>query len=196
MFDVDALVEDCRHALEDAVPALAVRDVLDRLVADPRAIDATLGEPTVGGLNTLHHAADLTILQIVWSPKVQLFPHDHRMWAAIGIYGGREDNAFYRRVDAAGSAARAGGSTPLLNAGGKSLDAGETLVLGPDAIHAVTNPLGVHTAAIHIYGGDFFATPRSEWDPSTHEERPFDADHVRELLRAADDAVRAPASTD
>ena len=26
-----------------------------------------------------------------------LNPHDHRMWAVIGMYGGQEDNAFYRR---------------------------------------------------------------------------------------------------
>ena len=25
-------------------------------------------------------------------------PHDHRMWAAIGIYSGREDNIFWRKV--------------------------------------------------------------------------------------------------
>lgn len=25
-------------------------------------------------------------------------PHNHRMWAVIGIYTGREDNIFWRRV--------------------------------------------------------------------------------------------------
>ena len=27
-----------------------------------------------------------------------LFPHDHAMWAVIGIYGGREDNIFWKRT--------------------------------------------------------------------------------------------------
>jgi hypothetical protein len=27
------------------------------------------------------------------------------------------------------------------------------------------------TAAIHIYGGDFFAAERSEWDPETLDEQ-------------------------
>ena len=27
-----------------------------------------------------------------------LNPHEHRMWAVIGMYGGQEDNAFYRRA--------------------------------------------------------------------------------------------------
>ena len=26
-----------------------------------------------------------------------IYPHEHRMWAVIGLYGGREDNTFYRR---------------------------------------------------------------------------------------------------
>ena len=26
-------------------------------------------------------------LNIVWSPGISLFPHDHRTWAVIGIYG-------------------------------------------------------------------------------------------------------------
>ncbi|GMQ77487.1 MAG: hypothetical protein BMS9Abin01_2842 [Gammaproteobacteria bacterium] len=30
-------------------------------------------------------------------PNMDLHPHDHRMWAVIEIYGGREDNKFYRR---------------------------------------------------------------------------------------------------
>lgn len=25
-------------------------------------------------------------------------PHDHRMWAVMGIYGGGEHNTFYRRA--------------------------------------------------------------------------------------------------
>jgi len=37
-----------------------------------------------------------------------------------------------------------------------------------------TDPLRVFTGAIHIYGGDFFGMPRSEWDPETLEERPWD----------------------
>ena len=26
-------------------------------------------------------------------------PHDHRMWAVIGIYGGHEQNIFYNRAE-------------------------------------------------------------------------------------------------
>ena len=29
-----------------------------------------------------------------------IMPHDHRMWAVIGIYTGRENNIFWRRLPA------------------------------------------------------------------------------------------------
>jgi hypothetical protein len=59
-------------------------------------------------------------------------------------------------------------------AGGKQLETGDTTLLGKSVIHAVQNPLHVFTGAIHIYGGDFFGTPRSDWDPETLKERPYD----------------------
>ena len=42
----------------------------------------------------LYSAPDLTVINVVWPPLFSLYPHDHRMWAAICIYRGREDNAF------------------------------------------------------------------------------------------------------
>ena len=83
------------------------------------------------------------------------------MWAAIGIYTGGEDNAFYRRAD--------GG---LVASGGKELRVGDTCVLGDDTIHAVTNPTAEHAGAIHVYGGDLLGTPRSEWDPTPTRSAP------------------------
>ena len=48
-------------------------------------------------------------------------------------------------------------------------------MLGRDVIHSVTNPIPRLTGAIHVYGGDFFAARRSEWDPETLDERPYDS---------------------
>jgi predicted metal-dependent enzyme (double-stranded beta helix superfamily) len=121
----------------------------------------------------------MTVLQFVWPPGVKLFPHDHRMWAANGIYGGGEDNTFYRRTDQG-----------LQAVGGKQLSAGDVALLGDDAIHAVANPHGAYTAAIHVYGGDYFATPRSQWDPTTLSEQPFDVEAVRRVLEEADRQAR------
>ena len=46
----------------------------------------------------------------------------------------------------------------------------------------MTNPIPKLTAALHVYGGDFFAPAgRSEWDPETLLEEPWDP--VRALRR-------------
>jgi predicted metal-dependent enzyme (double-stranded beta helix superfamily) len=102
------------------------------------------------------------------------------MWAVIGVYGGQEENAFYRRSE-----------TGLTGHGNKTLIAKDTLPLGEAVIHAVTNPLEKITAAIHVYGGDFFAVPRSEWDPQTLMERPFDVENAKRVFAESNERLRA-----
>ena len=86
--------------------------------------------------------------------------HNHEMWAVIGIYTGREDNIFWRRLSERGDG-------KVRAVGAKELCVGDVAPLGRDIIHSVTNPVPRLTGAIHVYGGDFFTTPRSEWDPGT-----------------------------
>lgn len=174
MFELDELVADCEAAGSEALPAVAVKEVVGRAVSQPAELERSLGVASRGGFRCLHRTASLTVLQFVWPPGVRLFPHDHRMWAVIGIYGGGEDNTFFRRAD-----------DGIAVSGGKRLEAGEVTILGDAVIHAVANPYRSHTAAIHVYGGDYFATPRSQWDPVTLREEPFDAEAVR---RALDDS--------
>ena len=179
MFDVDRLIADCVVASEEAEPRRAIRAVLERAVAEPESIADAL-RPTEGGLQLLHHTSTLTVLHIVWAPHMRLYPHDHRMWAAIGIYAGREDNAFFRRDPEA--------PRLLVESGGKEVAVGDVLLLGDDAIHAVTNPVDRLTGAIHVYGGDFVNQPRSQWGPGPREERPHDMNLLR---RQFADANRA-----
>ena len=176
MFDLDRFIADCRAALSAGSAALAVGELVERAVADPAAVEAALGRPRQGGLFTLHRAPDLTVLNVVWAPGMAIYPHEHRMWAVIGLYGGREDNTFYRR-DGRG----------LAVAGTKQIERAQAARLGETAIHSVVNPLRGSTGALHVYGGDFFGTPRSEWSPDTHEERPFDIEHVRRAYALADE---------
>ena len=77
------------------------------------------------------------------------------------------------------------GDTGLQSSGGVTVDEGEVLLLGDDAIHSVHNPHSGLTGAIHVYGGQFFTTPRSEWDPETLEEHAFDVEHAREAFAEA-----------
>jgi predicted metal-dependent enzyme (double-stranded beta helix superfamily) len=59
-------------------------------------------------------------------------------------------------------------------AGAIALSTKDTQAFGPDVIHSVVNPIQRVTGAIHVYGGDFFAAKRSEWDPESLHEKPFD----------------------
>jgi hypothetical protein len=59
------------------------------------------------------------------------------------------------------------------------------VVLGSSIIHAVRNSLDRITSAIHVYGGDFFAIPRSEWDPETFQEQPYDVEHTKRAFEEA-----------
>jgi len=173
MVDRDDLVAECLVAVAEHEPRMAVRAVLERALTGGELAGALGGQP--GGLNVLYNAPDLTVLNVVWPPRFTLLPHDHRMWAAIGIYGGREDNTFYRRQ----------GST-ILTSGGKELAEGDVLLLGDDTIHAVHNPQRAYTGAVHVYGGDFINTPRSQWDSETLAEEPYDLDAVRREFERAD----------
>jgi predicted metal-dependent enzyme (double-stranded beta helix superfamily) len=184
MFDIDRFIADCQAALKESGPELAVKEIVTAAMSEPSDVEAALGTPRQGEIIPLHQSADLTILNVIWTPCMSIYPHDHRMWAVIGLYGGQEDNTFYRR-----SASR------LAIAGRKELRASDAVVLGPSVIHAVSNPLKRLTGAIHVYGGAFFSTPRSEWDPDTLEERPFDVEKAKRVFAEANERWRAESWT-
>lgn len=166
-FELDHFIGDCKAAIRESNPAKAVRELVDRTVRDPAALVAGLGEPERGELQRLYVDDELTILNVVWAPRMTLMPHNHNMWAVIGVYGGREDNVFWRRIkdDPQGR---------IEAAGAKSIGPRDVRPLGKDIIHSVTNPTGQFTAALHIYGGDFFEMERSMWDPLELTEEPYD----------------------
>lgn len=177
-FDLDRFCADCAAALREDPPQRAVREVMARALSDRAAVRDALGEPAWAEVRKLHHAPDLTILNVVWAPGMTIMPHDHRMWAIIGIYAGREDNIFWRRLkDEPGGRVEA--------AGARALTAGDCCTLGPDVVHSVINPIPRFTGAIHIYGGDFFNTARSEWDPETLLEERYDVAKTMRLFEEA-----------
>jgi len=100
------------------------------------------------------------------------------MFSVVGIYSGREDNIFWRRTE-----------TSIEAAGAKSLGTGDVVTLDKTIIHSVLNPIGKMTGAIHVYGGNFFepSEPRSEWDPETLSERPWDIVRIKSLFKEAEE---------
>jgi predicted metal-dependent enzyme (double-stranded beta helix superfamily) len=184
MFTLERFIEDCR-AIVAADPEHAqrgMREAAERAVSDPGAVMAAIGEPVRAGLTPLYRAPDLTILNVVWGPRMTIMPHNHRMWAVIGVYTGGEDNIFWRRLPE-------GPAGAVEAAGARSLRERDCALLGRDIIHSVINPLPRLTGAIHIYGGDFFAVERSEWDPETLTEQPYDVEKAKQLFEKANESL-------
>lgn len=173
-FDIERFVDDVRNARAGNDAQDAIEALLRRAVEKPSGVIAAIGEPSEAGIHTLFRGDDVTILNVVWAPMMVLLPHNHNMWASLGIYTGREDNILWEQQGRRVAARRA-----------VSLSEQQVFGLSADAIHSVTNPIGRLTGAIHIYGGDFFAPGRSEWDAETLEQRPFDLDAARAEFRKA-----------
>ena len=168
MFDLDAFIVECRNALGEAQPVLAVKDIIGRAVADPAAVAKALPDK---GVTVMVRDPDLTVISVVvpgGTSKSRSIPHDHRMWAVVGIYAGQEDNQFFRRAD-----------NSLVDSGGRSLRVSDSLALGSDTIHAIHNPLHHSSlAAIHVYGGDLLGAERSMWTDPGYVEQPYDETKV------------------
>jgi predicted metal-dependent enzyme (double-stranded beta helix superfamily) len=163
MFYIEEFVAACLAARTEANPILAIKEVLERAVS--RSGDVAAAVAADPGVAVLHRSPELTIASVVVPAGVPAsLPHDHRMWALVGIYRGQEDNQFFRRT-----------STGIEESGGRSLHVSDTLAMGDDTIHAITNPQRHSVlAALHVYGGDLLATPRSMWTGSEYTEAPYD----------------------
>ena len=169
--DIDRFVEDCVAANTEVDAQDAVLEVLDRAVSSPKSVLSAIGVPTRAGIEVIHRSGTLTIFAATWTPQMNLMPHNHDMWANIGLYTGREDNIIWRRTDDSIRAFEA-----------KALFEGDVAKLPVDAIHSVTNPLLRFTGGIHIYGGDFFDIKRSLWNPETLREEPSDGEIIKGIF--------------
>ena len=182
MFEIDRFVDDCRAATKDTDSLKAVREVVAKAVADPNGIIKALGEPTLATVNCLYKSDDLTIINPIWAPRMTIMPHNHNMWAVIGVYTGREDNIFWRRI-------KDGPEGLIEAAGAESLGPEDVAPLGHNIIHSVTNPTGVFTSAIHVYGGNFYEEDRSEWDPEDLTEKDYDIEKNMRLFEEANGMI-------
>ena len=160
MISQEDFVSRCRAALSESQPALAVKDVVEQAVTD--GIDGLSDKP---GIRVLSCDEALTVAHVVVpSGQPKSLPHDHRMWAVIGICEGKEDNEFFRRA-----------GLSLEASGGRQVPAGEVVMLGQEVIHRIQNPLTHGSlSALHVYGGDLPSTSRSMWTGPEWTEEPYD----------------------
>ena len=138
-----------------------VRQALAEFLAQWGGPPDWIGPLKAGDFSVIYRDPELTIMNIIWPPGIITEPHNHNSWAVIGIYQGREDNLLWQRD---GDGIKPVGALPLA--------AGATHAMRHADIHTAFNPGKSLTGAIHIYEGDFLTTPKREWDPITHEERP------------------------
>ena len=170
MFDLDQFIADLRASLPEK-SRQPMKEVMARAVSDPSALMRAIGEPEKPGVQVLHKSPEITVLNLLWAPRQIALPHDHRMPAVIGMYTGREDNIFWRRVAHPAK-------FQIEAAGGEALGTGDVTILGHDIVHSVVNPLGKISAAIHVYLGNFLEIERSMWDAETLIEEPYDMNKV------------------
>ncbi len=183
MFNKEQFIQDCKTAITDGQPA--IREVVTKALSDRSGIISELGKPQHAGIFPLHQSSDLTIINFAWAPYMSLMPHNHQMFAVIGIYSGREDNILWRKT-------KSQTHNSIEAAGAQSLGVGDVATFGRDIIHSVSNPIAKMTCAIHVYGGDFFEPeePRSGWDHETLVEKPWDVERVKKLFQEADTRSR------
>ena len=170
MFDLDRFIADLRATLSER-SRQPMKEVVARAVSDPAALVGQMGVPDKAGVQVLHKSPELTVINLMWAPRQITLPHDHRMSAVIGMYEGREDKMFWRRVPGATG-------FQIEAAGGHALGAGDVALLGPDIVHSVINPLNRISAAIHVYDGNFLEIERSMWNAETLAEAPYDRNAV------------------
>ena len=187
MFDLDRFIADLRATLPER-SRQPMKEVVARAVSDPAALIRGIGAPDKAGVQVLHKSPELTVLNLLWAPRQITLPHDHRTSAVIGMYEGREDNMFWRRVPNPAK-------FQIEAAGGQALGVGDVAILGHDIVHSVVNPLNKISAAIHVYDGNFLEIERSMWNAETLVEEPYDINAVVQgmSVRESDQRQRATA---
>lgn len=183
MFDVPRFISQCEAAVAASDGREIVRQFLAAAMAKPSDLLAAFGDPKLAGVEVLHRSPKLTILHVAWPPSFTQTPHNHLVWAEVGVYSGREDHIFWQR-------SAASGKRPIEVRGCASLAAGDCYSLEHDAIHSVTNPLDKVSLGLHVYGGVLpFGAPRSSWDGETLVELPLNYERSGRAVEAYNAAL-------
>jgi predicted metal-dependent enzyme (double-stranded beta helix superfamily) len=163
---IDDFVAQCSIAVEEDRGPGAAKEVVERAVRDRHLLEEM---PLEANVKVLHSAEDLTILHVVMAERPvgagRPIPHNHLMWALIGVTHGSEENEFFRRS----------GRTIEPSGRGRVIDEGEVLMMGDDTIHSVKNPSSERlSSALHVYGGNLIAAEKTMWCDPNGDGEPFD----------------------
>jgi predicted metal-dependent enzyme (double-stranded beta helix superfamily) len=166
MFDLQDFIGSCERFVGAPDGARQVLDLMRSIVGDAEGIKSAVvpgdSRQTIFDL-ALFRSSELLVLNATLLPHFATPPHNHGMWAVVGIYEGQENNTFYRR---------SGKGLEEINH--REIRAGDAILLGSEVIHAIENPFGSNTLGLHVYGGDLLTAERSMWHPRSQEELAYD----------------------
>ena len=173
--NLDPFITMCRTAVAAADPVVAVRSVVEDLVADPAPLAQAFPAPKMtlavsGESKTVFEDDTVSIMLVHAPPQVRQPPHDHRMSVVIGGYAGTELHRLYRRVPD-----EPADSQPAIELTGTTdVAPGDVFTLGTHGIHAIDAAVGQWSSAVHVYLGRLSAVDRSLFHPETFVEEPLD----------------------
>ena len=116
------------------------------------------------GVTVLHEEPDrsLWLVAVAWLPGRGALPHNHGTWAVVAGVDGPERNILWRRR-----------GSRLERQSEETVGPGNVVGFLPQAIHSVTNESQRKTLSLHAYGRNLNCIERSQFDPATGVERPF-----------------------
>jgi 3-mercaptopropionate dioxygenase len=167
-----AQAESPSHACE------LLRPLFARLLGDRGWLPGEYQEPAAesgmgGGIGQwlLYRAADrsLCLFSLVVPTGAMTPVHDHLAWGLVGLYGGNQDEEFYRP-----------GPRGLQLLRRRPLDPGDFYVLLPprDDVHRVRTISQETSVSIHLLANDTGCVLRHVYDERTGEARPFRSGYV------------------
>ncbi|MES2071050.1 MAG: cysteine dioxygenase family protein [Pseudomonadota bacterium] len=152
---LDEFASHCRQCIDDGGGPTEIQALVQQAL-EKHAADFAQTEID----RIVYRSADLFIVSLAQPPYGNTPIHNHGFWGVIGIADGCEENAFFERSEA--------GLLEKVNR--VQVNAGEAIVLAPDAIHKIRNPRGTQSLGLHVYGGDLAGAKRRMWSPHTGEE--------------------------
>lgn len=126
-----------------------------------------------GKAELLHCSDDLMIVDLTLPPFATSAIHEHKTWAVIGISEGCEVDELFEERD--------GRLAPTTR---HELRPDDVLVLSPDCIHFIGNPMAVVARGIHVYGRNLSMTDRRMWHPETATPQAMDFAEFEQWERA------------
>ncbi len=165
MSAIEEFVARCVSAVTADGRSEATREVVEQVVRDQRLTEKLSLDP---GVRLLHNGEDMTILHVVMAKRPlgagEPLPHNHLMWAVIGVTHGSEQNAFFERSE-----------HTITPSNGRVVTEGEVIVMDEGAILSVKNPSTSRlSSALHIYGGHLISAEKTMWCDPGLSEQPFD----------------------